>query len=219
MIVQVFVRPFKFAVVSLAITCTAHAGQISAPAHQTETESAAPPSVQKAETSDCDSFYPASGRHADGITVLSVRILPDGTVKEPVIVNSSGDADLDNAAAACLAGAHLAPVTHRGQPVEIVWQRQVVWRNGHHAFIQIPKSSHATQCSGPQFATHGLVLTMYAFRISIDGTVQDIQVTQSSGNSKIDMLGTNCILTSWQYPVALQNGQPIDVDGKAALVW
>lgn len=78
----------------------------------------------------CHAFYPASAIRlaAEGDTLLQFHIMPDGTVQNPTVLQSSGHDDLDNAAKTCAAGWRYPPATLNGQPIEFEWKSRVTWR-------------------------------------------------------------------------------------------
>jgi protein TonB len=75
-------------------------------------------------------WYPRSAARANqqGDATVAFWIKTDGTVRDPVILTSSGHDALDNAALACVAGFHYQPATQNGQPIEVPWQATVRWR-------------------------------------------------------------------------------------------
>jgi TonB family protein len=64
-----------------------------------------------------------------GVTRISFRIMPDGTAKDPEVVRSSGNGELDKAAQRCIGGRHFntmrAVIPDAGVPKEV----QIDWRN------------------------------------------------------------------------------------------
>lgn len=163
--------------------------------------------------------YPKGNADADGVTVLSVRIMSDGLVRYPQVVKSSGNSDLDDAAVRCLAVARLRPVTQDGKPAEVTWQRQVVWDPHGRSRISVPKTGGQSACTGPLFRTQGKVVTAVSFHIAPDGTTRDIKVKESSGNSGLDEVATKCVVPHWRYPPASQAGKPIEIDWGASVEW
>jgi TonB family protein len=210
-------KPFVFALLALVPTL-AHAQSQDAP-------QANAPAADAAKTSNpgtCDSWYPADAKSKgiEGVTVLQVRILTDGSVRDPSVVQSSGNGDLDKAAAACLVASEIGSIRHNGQPIEVTWQRQVAWRVGGNSVITTPKRSVARHaCKGPARLPQGNFLTVLAYHIAEDGSTKDISVVQSSGSPGLDAIATECLVPSWQYPPALQNGQPVEIDGMARIPW
>ncbi len=67
--------------------------------------------------------YPASAlrAHATGVTVVKLRVDEDGFVEASRIGGSSGRADLDRAALACVAGWHLGS-GYEWRVARIVWR-------------------------------------------------------------------------------------------------
>jgi TonB family protein len=64
-----------------------------------------------------------------GPTVLSLKVEPDGTVKDVTVVQSSGDKTADRAATECAASWRYVPATQNGQPVEVLWKSQINWHS------------------------------------------------------------------------------------------
>ena len=185
------------------------------------------PLTREPEPSDrqsCDLLYPPAEKSAgtEGVTVLSVRIATNGTASEASVAQSSGDSDLDKAAVACVKGSHVGRVKQDGKPIEVTWQRQVAWRAHDSSKITIPRVSAKTeQCSHPfpAFHTRGSVSTDVSFHIEPDGGVRDIVVLKSSGNPQLDGLATDCIVSNWRYPPAMQDGKPVQIDMVTFVHW
>ncbi|MGN6514233.1 MAG: energy transducer TonB [Rhizomicrobium sp.] len=77
----------------------------------------------------CEPFYPGSAvrTHTEGNTLLMFHVMPDGTVQQPTVLQSSGSNDLDNAAKTCVLGWHYPPATLDGKPAEFEWKSWVSW--------------------------------------------------------------------------------------------
>ena len=60
--------------------------------------------------------------------------------------------------------------------------------------------------------------TLVAFTIKTDGTVTDVSVARSSGNSDLDNAAMTCVKT-WLYRPVLQNGQAVELPWKAFVNW
>ncbi len=75
--------------------------------------------------------YPASAlrAHASGVTVVKLRVDEDGFVEASRIGGSSGRADLDRAALACVAGWHLGS-GYEWRVARVVWRVRWVSYNG-----------------------------------------------------------------------------------------
>ncbi len=77
----------------------------------------------------CDN-YPASAArvHASGVTWLNVRVGADGWVRASALRDSSGRADLDRAAMACVADWHFGRAgVGSWQAVRVVWRWHTAW--------------------------------------------------------------------------------------------
>jgi periplasmic protein TonB len=91
------------------------------------------PDETSAQSDACNhhhQFYPPAavrdGR--EGTTVLRFRIGTDGRTKNVMVVQSSGSADLDEAAVEGARCWRYKPATRNGQPVEIDWTTKVNWQ-------------------------------------------------------------------------------------------
>ena len=60
--------------------------------------------------------------------------------------------------------------------------------------------------------------TVVSFRIKIDGSVEDVEIAQSSGDTSIDHTFAECV-GNWRYKPATQNGQPVEVPWRAEALW
>jgi len=78
----------------------------------------------------CGNQYPSISLRLgeEGTTTLGFRIGTDGSVVDPHITNSSGSQRLDNAAIECVSSWRYRAAVQNGQPVEVPWQANVVWR-------------------------------------------------------------------------------------------
>jgi TonB family protein len=63
-----------------------------------------------------------------GDTTISFRIAADGAVKDVTVAATSGDSELDDAAASCVATWRYFPATRNGQPIEIEQTVKINWR-------------------------------------------------------------------------------------------
>jgi len=70
----------------------------------------------------------ALAARAEGVTVLSLIVAKDGSVRDLKIVQSSGNAALDDASILCVRDFRYRPATEGGEPVEVVLKVQSVWR-------------------------------------------------------------------------------------------
>jgi TonB family protein len=63
-----------------------------------------------------------------GATTLSFTVTTDGSVKDPVVAQSSGHAELDEAAIAHIHCVHYKPAMRNGKPAEVPWTVTINWR-------------------------------------------------------------------------------------------
>ncbi len=73
--------------------------------------------------------YPVAARkrQSQGDVPISFHVGADGAVRNPAVLRSSGDSDLDSAAVACLASWRFQPATLNNTPVEMHWRMFVHW--------------------------------------------------------------------------------------------
>jgi TonB family protein len=74
--------------------------------------------------------YPVSAMQtgAEGRTILGFKITPQGNVRDVGVIVSSGNQDLDNAAATCAAQWIYRPAKQDGVAVQSNWKAAVVWK-------------------------------------------------------------------------------------------
>jgi len=172
--------------------------------------------------SDCTPFYPTAAAkiNAQGVVGVFVHVAVDGAVQSPRIAWSSGNADLDNAAIACVTGVHVTPIKKDGVAIEADTQIRVVWQRSY--FSSAPGPSRDNVCRTPypplamRLEHEGT--TVLSYTIAEDGTVKNAAVTQSSGFKELDQASLDCLATFHFLPV-MQNGQRIAVDSTMKTVW
>jgi TonB family protein len=59
---------------------------------------------------------------------MSFLVTAEGTVKNPAVTISSGDAELDSAALVCVLGWLYQPAVQDGKAIEVPYQAQIVWK-------------------------------------------------------------------------------------------
>ncbi len=76
--------------------------------------------------------YPVSALQtgAEGHSILKFTITKDGHTSDIAIANTSGNDDLDTAAAACARDWMYRPATQNGEAIDAPWMAQVVWQIG-----------------------------------------------------------------------------------------
>ena len=145
--------------------------------------------------------YPVSGlqRGVEGTTVVQFTITAEGTVKDPSIKTSSGDADLDGAALACTATWLYQPAQKNGAAVAVPWVAQVVWKMG--GLLQEPWRSILDDVSLCVASTDAglreyLTATLHpVVRLSVShGAVKGATLLASSGNEELDRRTVACFL-------------------------
>jgi TonB family protein len=83
--------------------------------------------------SNCVGYYPPRAVRvgAEGTTILQFRVTTGGYVLSAQVTQSSGYADLDNAALACIKFFHYHPAMKDGKPVEIITKAAIKWALEH----------------------------------------------------------------------------------------
>jgi protein TonB len=61
--------------------------------------------------------------------------------------------------------------------------------------------------------------TTVAVRIGSDGSVEGVNIVDSSGHDSLDQAAVRCITGAWHYKPAIQNGQAVGVTKEYAIVW
>jgi protein TonB len=75
-----------------------------------------------------DQSKPADLNVPTGPTVISFVVTVDGEVKDPQILQSSGNAELDARAAKCALDWRYQPAQQDGQPVDAMTKASIFWR-------------------------------------------------------------------------------------------
>lgn len=145
-----------------------------------------------------------------------------GSLQDVRILQTSGYAELDDAAIACVKTWHFDPKSAFGkfylgsQRLVIDWtlpnnptQNAIGRRGG------IPHSCPYY----PQGVPPGTIgTTRVGFFITADGHVRDAHVVISSGNTSLDEESVRCT-TYWRYRPAVKDGQPVEVPWQAEIAW
>ena len=161
--------------------------------------------------------YPAAelANRIEGTSTLAFDIGTDGAPNHIAVSKSSGNANLDQAASACVASWKYAPATKNGKPVETAWKADVVWK-----IQELPVGGAIHRCEGikPAEASSTLPETTILFVVGSDGRVKNPSVTTSSGQPAIDSALLRCV-SAWVYTPATRNGIPIEADWAASFDW
>lgn len=191
--------------------------------------------AQAIPNTDQPGQYPtlAARRHEDGTVKLSLTISPDGKLKHVAVVHSSGSPSLDAGAILAVYDWRFIAAQNRGLAVEghaeISFDFHIEDADGSETENpvpplpprdQIPVMDDALVAQGvtapmrkptdqPIGATGqgkvGLELVL-----GTDGQVDDVSVTQSSGDSRLDA-AAQLSAAHWRYTPAKQGGKPIFV--------
>jgi TonB family protein len=81
-------------------------------------------SVSRLQT--CESFYPADSKAA-GATLVEFKITAAGTISDARVIESSGHAELDDAAISCVQHLRYQPALQNGVAVDFIQKMKVVW--------------------------------------------------------------------------------------------
>ena len=217
-----------FLIVSPARTETSAGSPTLVQGQETAPPSASPqglPSSQNASPevrTNCRAFISSGETYPQAInaTLVSVRIIADGELREPTLYKSSGDTDLDKAVLACADGFHLSPMLVAGKPTEVSW---VMAHNFVTGFGPAPAPRSNEACKSSHYRRRPIFIpaeatTIVSYHIGIDGAVKNVAVTQSSGISELDQAATEC-MSSWRFYPATQNGQPVEMDKVQQVRW
>jgi TonB family protein len=174
----------------------------------------------------CGPFYPSLPALAgvQGTTLLLVRIRADGGMKDPAIIQSSRDPDLDEAALACINNAPRGvPPMQDGKPIEVSWVVRVVWQlHGPSDWQPAPAAGAANSCAGsyppPVMRKHVDGTARISYRIAADGAVKNPVVTESSGSPDLDQASLDCV-SAFRYWPATHDGKPVELDRTVDVDW
>ena len=140
----------------------------------------------------CDQYpHSAVWSGVEGAAVVEFTITAEGKVKDPQILRTTGDDDLDQAGLSCASRWTYKPATHDGVPTEMRWQAMVSFRMGPRTEPERPCRRYANITS-TQIKSIGGV-TKVSFRIMADGTVTAAEVLRSSGSDTLDQAALRCI--------------------------
>jgi TonB family protein len=159
-----------------------------------------------------------------GITTLSFRIQPDGSITDAAVTHSSGDASLDHAAVVCVLSNHydtsIMTLPAGGVPghVDLEWGAALTLPSSD--FVR-PKPLNSHMCSlGVGFMPKKArpAATILNYIIGVDGNVSDVHVAQTGGNDAFDNEAAICA-AKWRYEPATQSGHPVVVKWAAEVEW
>jgi TonB family protein len=141
---------------------------------------------------------------------LQYRVTTGGRVENAFVAISSGDSDFDAMALQCISNLQYQPGTMGGKPTDRPWGAAIGWVP--HAGLVDFEGSGKWHICGDEFypaaekaaKTEGA--TNISFHIVPPGTVQDVHVELSSGNTSLDQAAMACA-AQWKY-----RGLPFGVD-------
>jgi TonB family protein len=149
-----------------------------------------PFSIGRAHT--CASYYPPTALkvRAQGTDLMEFTVTASGSVKDVKVAKSSGNKELDDAAVTCVSHWLYKPATKDSTPTEVLWKANVVWNIALPPAVQTALGClyHRESTSTPQ----SLGQTAVSFRVSQEGAVSNVRITQSSGSTIWDDIGISC---------------------------
>jgi TonB family protein len=180
-------------------------------------------------------MYPEAARkvNAQGTTLLSFKIEPDGSVKDIAVVSSSGNADLDWAATTCVNSWRYKPATRDGVPAEAAWQAKVNWIVPPPAtqfHVNIPRQTTvaediASLCAQKRPGAVALPapdqpgITSVSYRVMPNGQITDVKVARSSGETVLDDVLVQCVTDAGHFDVSIFTFPPEGINGHIDVDW
>ena len=168
---------------------------------------AEPPPLAFGRPHVCMSDYPpeAVAAHHEGTVTLAFTITDTGTVADPKVASSSGYAELDAAALACVQDWRYHPAMQNGQPIAVTWKAQVKWSIPTDAEIQLHQTILQTLDALDREASRCLYasdaakiapaefdgMTQVSIQLPASGDAQ-VSIVASSGNAALDEMATAC---------------------------
>jgi TonB family protein len=200
--------------VTNAQTSTDTSNQPNAILYQTPGPSSGTSPASIGTPHECKGYYPPAAALSPhgGTTVMAFTIAPDGTVHQPQVVSSSGDPDLDEAAAACVKHWRYRAATANGEPVAAPWRANVLWEpdlidTPIHETYRLLRAD-AWRCMWDSPAAKALPADFTAWlevhiRFSTWLTSTQVSISQTSGNESLDAAAIECVRNS-QYLETLE---------------
>jgi TonB family protein len=166
----------------------------------------------------CESFYPPGPllNNVEGKTIVGFTVDPTGHVVEPAVKESSGNADLDDAAKKCVLRWIYRPALKDRVPIAVPWQAAVIWKQTYHlAFVSAPSCTLPAQARTQPPATK----TTIAFTVAADGVTDDIHVRTSSGDASLDKAVSDCVAAWRLEPRKDADGNPVPYHTSDTVTW
>ncbi len=145
-----------------------------------------------------------------GVTSISFRIHPDGSITDAAVTHSSGDESLDHAAVVCALSNHydtsIMTLPAAGVPghVDLEWGPALASPSTD--FVRPkPLSSHVCMLQ-VGFMPKKLrpTKTVLTYIVGVDGSVSDIHVAQTGGNDVLRQRSSASVPPKWRYEPAKQ---------------
>lgn len=162
-----------------------------------------------ADKAYCGAFIPSAALKDThrGTAEIAFRVLADGEVADVAVKKSSGYAELDSAAQACVATWHYNPAP----AVESKLTEKVA--------VYTPKLHICEMNSAAWDKVRPLKgVTRLGFDIDETGHTKDPVIKQSSGAPELDDASRACIKL-WRYRPAVKDDKPVIVPWEADIAW
>ena len=180
------------------------------------------PALAEAPTNtSCAYPEPALAAKAAGTTLVGFKPNADGTFGDVKVRHSSGNADLDAAAVACVSAWRYDPKNDR----DIAWISYkgtfINWGvfDGAPEGERIGRPHNCDWAYPKEAASQGLSgTTTLRFVISDEGRVRDAQVVKSSGSSLLDNAALTCVVP-WHYLPAVKGNKKVAVPWEVQIPW
>jgi TonB family protein len=165
----------------------------------------------------CGQHYPqhALDNEIEGRVGLKVIITNEGDIANPVVTETSGNAELDAAAVACVLGWKFQPAQRDGKSVTVSGTLHVNWRLPYIPFVERRQCFNHYGVTPQQRPNKGE--TIVTFRIE-SGQVLDASVLLTSGNAELDRNAIACV-ESWRYAATNDDGTPTRRHMKEIILW
>ncbi len=134
-----------------------------------------------------------------------MTITAEGSVANPVIAESSGNTDLDQASLACVLTWKYWPAKENGKAVPVSGSLHVAWKLPDLAFAE-PRRDCFTFYGVPADYPSHAVSTAIKFDV-VENAVTNVAVEKSSGNAVLDSYAVACV-QSWRYAGTGRTGTP-----------
>jgi TonB family protein len=155
--------------------------------------------------------------------LVSVHVKSDGVMRDPMLVESSGDGDFDRAALSCANGHHAGTFADSGIPAETNWVLGYYRHQGGSDFAPAsPGGKPAESCEGRLFELPSDKMkpkdTVLSYVIGANGRATNVAVVATSGAPDLDRQAANCV-SAWHFFPVFRNGEAIAVEQTFTVKW